>query len=152
MRQEIGVDPILQVGSHLKRVTYEAKLLSRNGVAAIAAFIFLYRNIRGYARKETTNFLEVYVKCSIEACARRDSKRLYNKASAGQVKNLTGPQDLYEEPLSPDLTVDMEKLTVAESVDAVKSRFRKLNLISRDQPCNEEGVRSFYRHSCMHSK
>ena len=46
------------------------------------------------------------MKCSVEACARRDPKSLYKKASAGQIKDLTGPQDLYEEPLKPDLIVD----------------------------------------------
>jgi len=81
--------------THLKRVTYVAKLLSRNGVAVIAAFISPYRNIRDYARKETTNFLEVYVKCSVETCAKRDPKGLYKKASTGQIKDLTGPQDPY---------------------------------------------------------
>lgn len=66
----------------------------------IAAFISRYRNIREYARKETTNFVEVYVNCSVETCAQRDPKGLYKKASAGQIKDLTGPQDLYEEPLN----------------------------------------------------
>jgi adenylyl-sulfate kinase len=115
--------------THLKRVTYVAKLLSRNGVAVIAAFISPYRNIREHARKETTNFVEVYVKCSVEACAERDPKGLYKKASVGQIKDLTGPQDLYEEPLEPDLVVDTEKLTVAESVEVIESRLHELNLI-----------------------
>jgi adenylylsulfate kinase len=115
--------------THLKRVTYVAKLLSRNGVAVIAAFISPYRNIREYARKETTNFVEVYVKCSVEACAQRDPKGLYKRASAGQIKDLTGPQDPYEEPLNPDFTVDTEELTVAQSVDAIKSKLQELNLV-----------------------
>jgi len=115
--------------THLKRVTYVAKLLSRNGVAVIAAFISPYRNIREYARKETTNFVEVYVKCSVETCAQRDPKGLYKRASTGQIKDLTGPQDLYEEPLNPDLTVDTEELTVAQSVDAIKSKLQELNLV-----------------------
>jgi len=115
--------------THLKRVTYVAKLLSRNGVAVIAAFISPYRNIREYARKETTNFAEVYVKCSVEACAQRDPKGLYKRASAGQIKDLTAPQDLYEEPLNPDFTVDTEELTIAQSVDAIKSKLQELNLI-----------------------
>jgi adenylyl-sulfate kinase len=115
--------------THLKRVTYVAKLLSRNGVAVIAAFISPYRNIREYARKETTNFVEVYVKCSVEGCAKRDPKGLYKKASNGQIKDLTGPQDLYEEPLEPDLVVDTEKLSVADSVEAIESKLRELNLI-----------------------
>jgi adenylyl-sulfate kinase len=115
--------------THLKRVTYVAKLLSRNGVAVIAAFISPYRNIREYARKETTNFVEVFVKCSVEGCAKRDPKGLYKKASNGQIKDLTGPQDLYEEPLNPDLVVDTEKLTVAEEVEVIESKLKELNLI-----------------------
>lgn len=112
--------------THLKRVTYVAKLLSRNGVAVIAAFISPYRNIRAYARNETTNFTEVYVKCSLETCARRDPKGLYEKASSGAIKNLTGPQDLYEEPLKPDLVVDTERLTVQESIQAILTKLGEL--------------------------
>lgn len=115
--------------TRLKRVTYVARLLSRNGVAVIAAFISPYPNIREYARKETRDFVEVYVKCSVETCAQRDPKGLYKKASAGQIKDLTGPQDLYEEPLNPDLVVDTEKPTVAESVHAINSKLQELNLI-----------------------
>jgi len=117
--------------THLKRVTYVAKLLSRNGVAVIAAFISPYRNIREYARRETTNFVEVYVKCSVEGCARRDPKGLYKKASAGEIKDLTGPQDLYEEPTEPDLVIDTEKLTLQQSVDPILSMLRQLGLTTQ---------------------
>ena len=116
--------------THLKRVTYVAKLLSRNGVAVIAAFISPYRNIREYARKETTNILEVFVKCSLDTCAKRDPKGLYKKASTGQIKDLTGPQDLYEDPLSPDLVVDTEALNLAESAELIMNKLRSLKLIS----------------------
>lgn len=115
--------------THLKRVTYVAKLLSRNGVAVIAAFISPYRSIREYARKETTNFLEVYVKCSVETCAKRDPKGLYKKASSGQISDLTGPQDVYEEPPAPDLVLDTEKLTVDQCVLAIQEKLSKLGLI-----------------------
>ena len=114
--------------THLKRVTYVAKLLSRNGVAVIAAFISPYRNMREYARKETTNFVEVFVKCSVEACAKRDPKGLYKKASTGQIKDLTGPQDLYEEPLQPDLVVDTERLNLRESVDTILAKLEELGV------------------------
>ena len=115
--------------THLKRAAYVAKLLSRNGVAVIAAFISPYQNVRDYARKETTNFVEVYVKCSVQTCAKRDPKGLYKKASAGEIKNLTGPQDLYEEPLTPDLIVDTEKLNVAESAGTIIKKLQDLHLI-----------------------
>jgi len=114
--------------THLKRVTYVAKLLSRNGVAVIAAFISPYQSIREYARRETTNFLEVYVKCSVQTCAQRDPKGLYKKASSGEITDLTGPQDLYEEPIHPDLVVDSEKSTVHECVEAIKKKLVDVGL------------------------
>lgn len=120
--------------THLKRVTYVAKLLSRNGVAVIAALISPYRSIREYARQETTNFLEVYVKCSVETCAERDPKGLYKKASEGHIKDLTGPQDLYEEPSNPDLLVDTEEFTVNESVNMILNKLKQLNLLEPDGP------------------
>lgn len=116
--------------THLKRCAYVAKLLSRNGVAVIAALISPYREVREYARKETTNFVEVYVKCSVQTCRKRDPKGLYKKASAGEIKDLTGPQDLYEEPLHPDLIVDTEKQNLPECVDAIVKKLEQLNLIN----------------------
>jgi len=115
--------------THLKRVIYVAKLLSRNGVAVIGALISPYRNIREHARNETTNFVEVYVKASVQACAKRDPKGLYQKASVGTIKNLTGPQDLYEEPLSPDLVLDTEQLTPEEDVKMIMSILRERGLL-----------------------
>ena len=71
---------------------------------------------------------EVYVKCSVETCAQRDPKGLYKKASSGQIKDLTGPQDLYEEPLQADLVVDTERLTVQESVDSILATLKQLGI------------------------
>jgi adenylylsulfate kinase len=115
--------------THLKRVIYVAKLLSRNGVGVIAAFISPYRNIREYARKETTNFMEVFVKCSLQTCSKRDPKGLYKQASNGQIKDLTGPQDVYEEPRNPDLVVDTEALSVEASADLIINKLRSAGLI-----------------------
>jgi adenylyl-sulfate kinase len=112
--------------THLKRVTFVAKLLSRNNVAVVCALISPYRSIREHARNETTNFVEVYVKCSVETCAKRDPKGLYKKASAGAIKNLTGPQDTYEEPLNPDQVVDTESYTVDESVNSILRKLEEL--------------------------
>jgi adenylylsulfate kinase len=120
--------------THLKRVTYVAKLLSRNGVAVIAAFISPYRSIREYARKETTNFVEVYVKCSLEACTKRDTKGLYKKAASGQMQNLTGPQDSYEEPESAEVVVDTEHLSVEECVREILEKLQMLKLLQKLGP------------------
>jgi adenylyl-sulfate kinase len=90
---------------NIERVTFVAKLLSRNNVGVVASFISPYRAVRDIVRKETTNFIEVFVHAPIEVCEQRDVKGMYAKARAGQIANFTGISDPYEEPLSAEITV-----------------------------------------------
>ena len=115
--------------THARRVAYVSKLLSRNGVVAIVALISPYRAFRESARKEIPNFVEVYVKCSLETCSKRDPKGLYKKAQLGEIKDLTGPQDPYEEPLRPEVLVDTEHSTPQASADVILSRLSELGYI-----------------------
>ena len=100
---------------NIQRVTFVAKLLSRNGVGVLAAFISPYRAIRDWARGEVTNFIEVFVDCSLEECMRRDVKGLYIKAMAGEIPEFTGVSDPYEPPLNPEITINTAEESVPES-------------------------------------
>jgi adenylylsulfate kinase len=97
--------------THNKRIIYVCKLLTRNNVNAIVSLISPYRSTRAYARENLPKFVETYLKCSIEKCIKRDPKGLYKKALAGEITNMTGIQDPYEEPLNPELTLDTENDT-----------------------------------------
>ena len=119
--------------THAKRVVYVARLLSRNGVGVIVALISPYRSFRKYAREQIEGFVEVWVKCSLKTCVERDPKGLYKKALSGQITNLTGMQDPYEEPVNPEITVDTENETVDESVGRVLSKLEERGLI-RQKP------------------
>ncbi len=101
---------------NIERVTFVAKLLSRNGVAVLAAFISPYRATRAMVRAETTNFIEVYVHAPLEVCAQRDVKGLYAKAFAGEIPDFTGVSDPYEEPENPEIVLHTHLETVEESV------------------------------------
>jgi len=118
---------------HLRRVAYVSKLLARNGVAVIASFVSPYRGIRGEARRVVENeglkFVEVYVKCSLEECVRRDPKGLYTKALRGEISNMTGVQDIYEEPLNPEVVVDSEKMKPDECVKRIVEKLKALKLL-----------------------
>jgi adenylylsulfate kinase len=118
---------------HLRRVAYVAKLLARNGVAVIASFVSPYRNVRDEARliveSEGLKFVEVYVKCSLEECMRRDSKGLYQRALRNEVRNMTGIQDVYEEPLNPEVLVDSEKQDPDKCVEEIVGKLKELNLL-----------------------
>jgi adenylyl-sulfate kinase len=105
--------------TNIRRIGYVCNLLSRNGVVAISAAISPYREVRDHNRKAIGNFVEVYVKCSIEELARRDVKGLYKKALAGELPNFTGVSDPYEPPLAPEVTVDTERQSQAQSVRAI---------------------------------
>ncbi len=94
--------------THNKRIIYVCKLLTRNGVNAIVSLISPYRSTRAYARKNLPKFVEVYLKCSIKECVKRDPKGLYKKALAGEITNMTGIQDPYEEPIKPEVLLDTE--------------------------------------------
>jgi adenylylsulfate kinase len=110
---------------HARRVVYLSKLLSRNGIISIVCLISPYREFRRYARSEISvnnNFYEVYVKCSLETCIRRDPKGLYKKAISGEIKDLTGLQDPYEEPENPEIIVDTEGQTLEECVNVILNR------------------------------
>jgi adenylylsulfate kinase len=115
---------------HARRVVYLSKILSRNGIISIVSLISPYRDFRRYARSETNmnnNFYEVYVKCSLETCIVRDPKGLYKKALSGEIKDLTGLQDPYEEPDNPEIIVDTEKQTPDECVNEIIYKVLKPN-------------------------
>jgi adenylylsulfate kinase len=106
---------------NIRRIGEVAKLMADAGVVVFTAFISPYREDRDTVRKlfEGDHFYEVFVKCSLEECENRDPKGLYKKARAGIIKNYTGIDSPYEEPLAPELVVDTEHLTIEESVNQV---------------------------------
>ena len=106
--------------TNIRRIAFVADLLSRNGVIAITAAISPYREIRDEARELMgERFVEIFLKASVEACARRDVKGLYEKAFRGEIKEFTGVSDPYEEPLNPDLVIDTESESPEESAARV---------------------------------
>ena len=102
---------------NIRRIGEVAKLFTAANVITIAAFVSPYREDRGNVRKLLghNEFIEIYVKCSLEVCEARDTKGLYKKARAGEVKDFTGISAPYEEPLNPELTIDSSALSVEES-------------------------------------
>ena len=104
---------------HARRVTFVAKVLARHGTVPIVALISPYRSSRAKARDEIGRFVEVYVSTPLEECEKRDVKGLYKKARAGEIREMTGVDDPYEVPETPEITVDAENLTPAESAEFI---------------------------------
>jgi adenylylsulfate kinase len=104
---------------NIRRITFVSKLLTRNGVVVIVAAISPYREDRELAREEIQSFVEVWCNASVDACAKRDYKGLYEKARRGEIKDMTGVNDPYEAPEDADLVLDTENETPEQSADRV---------------------------------
>jgi adenylylsulfate kinase len=121
--------------TNIRRIAFVADLLSRNGVPVITAAISPYREIRDEARELMGDrFIEVFVKASVEVCAERDVKGLYEKAFKGEIKEFTGVSDPYEPPLNPELTLDTEHDSAEEDAQKILSLLEERQLIPAAQP------------------
>ena len=114
---------------NIERVTFVAKLLSRNEVGCVCSFISPYQSVRDHVRDNTTNFLEVFIDAPLEVVIDRDVKGLYQKALAGEIPNFTGISDPFEAPENPDIEVRTDQQTVEESAAYVIGELEKRGFI-----------------------
>jgi adenylylsulfate kinase len=104
---------------NIRRIGFVSHLLTRNKVIVLVSAISPYRDIRQEVRQRIGDFIEVYVNAPLELCEQRDVKGLYKKARAGEIKQFTGIDDPYEEPLNPDVECRTDLETELESVAKV---------------------------------
>jgi adenylylsulfate kinase len=105
---------------HVRRAGELAAKLEKDGTIVIASLISPYRDSRLYVRSLCSQFVEIYVKASLETCEARDPKKLYKKARNGEIKNFTGIDDPYEEPEQPESIIDTDHQTLEQSFDILK--------------------------------
>jgi adenylylsulfate kinase len=117
---------------NIRRIGEVAHLFSQAGIINMTAFISPYRADRKRARDLANEgeFIEVFCRCSLEACEMRDHKGLYGKARAGEVREFTGISAPYEEPQNPEITLDTDKEPIREGVEKIISYLEKNGLIA----------------------
>jgi len=116
---------------NIRRIGEVAKLFVDAGIVTLTAFISPYREDRDMVRAlfEPGEFIEIYVKCSLEECERRDPKGLYQKARRGEIRDFTGISAPYEEPVRPELVVETDRETVENSVQKILSHLCAKDLL-----------------------
>jgi adenylylsulfate kinase len=123
--------------TNIERIGWVASRLTRQGGAVLAAAISPYEETRQKARgmvEEWGTFVEVFIKASVAECANRDVKGLYEKAFKGEIKGFTGVDDPYEEPSSPELVVDTERLEPGEAAQLIVAKLEELELARVEVP------------------
>ncbi len=106
---------------NIRRIGEVAKLFAQAGLITMTAFISPYRKDRDNNRRllDEGEFIEIFMKVSLQEAERRDPKGLYKKARAGEIKEFTGISAPYEEPLHPEIFIDTDTLSLEESKDMV---------------------------------
>ncbi len=105
---------------NIRRIGEVAALFVDSGVMTITSFISPYNVDRDLVRTKLGNdFIEIYIKCSLDECEKRDTKGLYRKARLGEITNFTGISAPYEVPEKPELVLETETLEVHECVEKI---------------------------------
>ena len=110
---------------NVRRVAEVAKMFANQGVIVIVSVITPKRALRDAARSIVGDrFREIFIKASYETCAERDPKGLYAKVAAGEIKQFTGKDSRFEEPISPDLMIDTEEDTAEAGAERIIASLR----------------------------
>ena len=118
--------------TNIDRIGWVASKLTRHGAAVIVSAISPYADARRKAREMIEQygaFIEVFVDASVEECARRDVKGLYEKAIRGEIPNFTGVSDPYEAPANPEVRIESEHESPADSAQRIIALLEHRNLI-----------------------
>ncbi|MHA7942468.1 adenylyl-sulfate kinase [Formosa sp. 3Alg 14/1] len=120
---------------NIRRIAEISNLMIDAGVVTLAAFVSPYKkdrlNIKSIVKDD--NFVEIYVNTSVEECERRDTKGLYKKARAGEIKNMTGISAPYEAPENPNVEIKTEGVSVEDAANKiVEYILPKLKLLSNE--------------------
>ena len=118
---------------NIRRIGEMAKLFTAAGVIALTAFISPFKADRDRVRAlvSENDFIEIYCNTPLEVCEQRDSKGLYKKARAGEIKNYTGISSPYEPPEHPDLELDTAGKTVESNVEIVLDYLEKRKIFKK---------------------
>lgn len=103
---------------NIRRIGEVAKLFIDAGLIVMTAFISPFRKDRDIVRElvQEGEFIEIFVKCPLDVCENRDPKGLYKKARNGEIKQFTGIDSPYEEPVNPEFVIETDKMSVDEAV------------------------------------
>ena len=115
--------------ANCRRNAFAAQVLARHGVVAIVSAVSPYRATREAIRASLPNFVEVHVSTPKATCVDRDTKGLWAKALAGEIREFTGVDDPYEAPTDPEIALDTSELSVDACTERLLDRLESMGLL-----------------------
>jgi len=115
---------------NIRRIGEVSKLFVDAGLITITSFISPYKRDRDKVRSLVgKDFIEIFVKCNLKECEKRDPKGLYKKARSGEIKDFTGVSHPYEEPDNPEIVIETDKMNVKGSVKLIYNYLKEKKVI-----------------------
>jgi len=110
---------------HMHRIGFLIQKLQKNSISTVASFVSPYKESRKTIREMVKNNIVIYLKADIDTCKKRDYKGVYKKAIAGELKNFSGINDIYEEPEHAEIVIDTETKSIDEAVEEIVKYVKK---------------------------
>jgi bifunctional enzyme CysN/CysC len=109
---------------NIRRIAHVAKLFYEAGIIVLCCFISPTKEMRDQVRQiiPADDYYEVYIKCDLEDCKKRDPKGLYKKALEGKIKNFTGIDSPYEEPKEAEIVVNTSLISIEKAKEDIISQ------------------------------
>jgi adenylylsulfate kinase len=120
-----------EIYKNIRRIAFECKLLTDNGVIAIAVTISPYRELREECRQLIGRFIEVYHKCPLEVLKKRDRKGLFEKAAQGKLQNVAGISTPYEESKNPEVVIHADKESPFDATGKILTKLKELGFLEK---------------------
>jgi adenylylsulfate kinase len=121
---------------NIRRIGEVARLFVDAGILVLTAFISPFRIDRDRVRAllKSGDFVEIFVQCPLEICEQRDPKGLYKKARQGIIKDFTGIDSPYEPPVSPELILQTDQMSIAECTEKIIQYLQQKNILKNHEP------------------
>jgi sulfate adenylyltransferase len=112
--------------ANILRIGFVAAEIVRHGGAVVCAAVSPYRATRDQVRSMVgaDRFVEVFVDTPLAVCESRDKKGMYAQARRGAIRNFTGIDDPYEEPLTPEVKIETTETSAETNAGSIVDQLR----------------------------
>jgi bifunctional enzyme CysN/CysC len=124
LNSDLGFDD-LDRKENLRRIAHICQMLNNKGIIVIASFVSPTEELRRVVKEVVERLKIIFIDCSLEICIRRDTKGMYKKALAGEMKGFTGIQEPYEPPRAPYLTINTENTSPEDCIKRILDQLLK---------------------------
>ncbi len=109
MREVLSAENVHDRAGRLKLTMGYSKLcrlLSNQGFDVAIATIGLFHEVHDWNRTNLPGYLEIFLKVPMDELARRDPKKIYERARRGELRNVAGVDLEVNFPVTPDVILE----------------------------------------------